>query len=269
MSPTTRPESPRVSVIVPAYNEAENLAIMLPSLPPVHEVIVVDGNSSDDSATAVARAMPSARFIRQTRQGKGNALACGFAAATGDIIVMFDADGSADPAEIVPMVRALETGADYVKGSRSIEGGGSVDLTVIRSAGNRSLTALVNRLFDTRYTDLCYGYNAFWRDILDVLDLPPVDGIDPSVRVWGDGFEIETILNCRAARAGLQIFEFPSFELTRIHGRSNLHAVRDGLRVLRTILAERRREAGPLRPETTAALPVSPAPEHATIATAI
>lgn len=237
---SVRPHEPAVSIIVPAFNEARNLEFMLPALPPVHEVIVVDGGSHDDTVETVARVMPEAQLIQQTRRGKGNALSCGFEAATGDIIVMFDADGSADPAEIIPMVNTLRNGADYAKGSRTVSGGGSVDLTVIRSVGNAGLTTLVNVLFGTRYSDLCYGYNAFWRDILPVLDLPSTKMASDEM-LWGDGFEIETVINCRVAQADLKIKEFPSFELARIHGASNLNAVRDGLRVLRTIMAERRR----------------------------
>lgn len=239
-----RSSRPTVTVVVPAYNEARNLEIMLPSLPPVHEVIVVDGRSRDHTAEVVSRILPGARLIQQSRRGKGNALACGFEAATGDTIVMFDADGSADPGEIPLMVEALVAGADFVKGSRAMFGGGSVDLTPLRSAGNRALTGAVNAFFRTRYTDLCYGYNAFWRDILDLLELPPTSGVPGDEMVWGDGFEIETVLNCRVAKAKLRVSEVPSFELARIHGASNLNAFRDGMRVLRTILAERSRPVG-------------------------
>ena len=230
---------PRITIVVPARNEARNLEIVLPQLPPVHEVIVVDGHSGDDTAEVVARVMPQARFLQQTRRGKGNALAIGFEAATGDVIVMFDADGSADPKEIPDFVAALTSGADFAKGSRVIAQGGSEDITVVRDLGNRALTMLTNLLFRTRYTDLCYGYNAFWHDVLQHLSLP-------SSRLqsaqWGDGFEIETLINCRVAAADLQIHEVPSVELERIHGASNLNAVRDGLRVLKTIVTERFRD---------------------------
>src|ERR1700754_718061 len=162
--------NPRVSVVVPTRNEARNLEIVLPAIaavrPSVHEIIVVDGHSTDDTVETAHRLLPWVKVINQTRTGKGNALACGFAAATGDLIVMFDADGSADPAEIPAFVAALVAGADFAKGSRFTAGGGSDDITPLRFAGNAGLNLVANTLFGTGHTDLCYGYNAFWADIL-------------------------------------------------------------------------------------------------------
>jgi glycosyltransferase involved in cell wall biosynthesis len=230
--------------VIPARNEARNLELVLPELPEVHEVILVDGHSVDGTVEVARRLMPDIRVVHQTRKGKGNALAAGFAAATGDVIVMFDADGSADPSEIPSFIEALTGGADFAKGSRFLTGGGSADITRFRSAGNLGLNALANRMTRAQYSDLCYGYNAFWVDVLDTLDLPdphlaPSDGTD--VMLWGDGFEIETVINCRIAFAGLIITEVPSVERPRIHGESNLNPVRDGMRVLKTIITERRR----------------------------
>ena len=233
---------PRVSVVIPTLNEARNLPHVFARMPPnIHEVIVVDGHSVDDTL-AVARAMcPDVRIVMQTRRGKGNALACGFAAATGDIIAMVDADGSADPGEIPRFVRALLDGADFAKGTRFAKGGGSDDITRIRRLGNRFLCAVVNVLYGTKYTDLCYGYNVFWRRHVGVLGLPatspPASCGDEML--WGDGFEVETLVNIRVPNAGLKVTEVPSFEHSRIHGVSNLNAVRDGMRVLRTVLTER------------------------------
>lgn len=256
------PEDPTISVVIPARNEARNLEVILPLLPPVHEVILVDGHSVDGTVEMAQKVMPGIRVVQQTRTGKGNALACGFAAATGDVIVMFDADGSADSAEIPAFVAALVGGADVAKGSRFAAGGGSEDITAFRRLGNLGLNLLTNVLLGTRYTDLCYGYNAFRRDILPHLDLP--DAAEPTPAdgrmIWGDGFEIETVLTCRMVAARLRVVEVPSIERLRIYGDSNLHAVRDGFRVLRTILDERRNAGvAPVRQRSSVRLPSRPA----------
>jgi glycosyltransferase involved in cell wall biosynthesis len=191
------------------------------------------------------RLRPGIRIVQQPGKGKGNALAAGFAACTGDIIVMIDADGSTDGREIIQFVGALVSGADFVKGSRYAAGGGSEDLTFTRRLGNTILRGLVNRLYGTQYTDLCYGYNAFWARHLDVLNIDC------------DGFEVETVMNIRAAKAGLKVQEVPSRERSRIHGESNLRAIRDGWRVLKTILREYRRPVPTPRPKPATATPTA------------
>jgi glycosyltransferase involved in cell wall biosynthesis len=219
----------RISVVIPTMNEAANLPHVFARLPfeELFEIILVDGRSTDDTIDIARELCPSVRVLLQDGKGKGNALACGFAAARGDIIVMLDADGSTDPREIPAYVDALFEGADFAKGSRFTDGGGSVDITPFRSLGNRFLNGTVNALFGTRYTDLCYGYNAFWADVR------------PTINVDCAGFEVETLINVRVAKAGLNVAEVPSVEYERIHGVSKLHPIRDGLRVLRTILTER------------------------------
>jgi glycosyltransferase involved in cell wall biosynthesis len=215
----------RVSVVIAAMNEAENLPHVFARLPEgLHEVILVDGNSVDGTVHVARRLRPDIRILAQTGRGKGNALSDGFAVCTGEIIVALDADGSTDAAEIPRFVAALCNGADFVKGSRFAQGGTSTDITRAR---NHVLNAVVNALYGTHYTDLCYGYNAFWARCL------------PYMRVDCDGFEVETLINVRIAKAGLVIHEVPSYEHPRLHGSSNLHAVRDGSRVLRTIVLER------------------------------
>ena len=238
--PSARTARPRVSVVIPTLNEARNLDHVFAALPAgLHEVILVDGHSVDGTPDVARRLRPDVRVVNQTRTGKGNALACGFAAATGDIIVMIDADGSTDPAEIPRFVEALTSGADFAKGSRFAPGAGSTDITPLRKLGNKLLGLAVNLMYGTRYSDLCYGYNAFWARHAPAFGL---QAESPGQRkVWGDGFEIETVLNLRASAAGLAITEVPSFEHARIHGESNLRTLRDGQRVLRTILTEWRR----------------------------
>jgi glycosyltransferase involved in cell wall biosynthesis len=235
---------PKVSVVIPAKNEARNLPHVFAGLPRgLHEIILVDGDSTDDTVSVARKLRPDITIIGQTRKGKGNALACGFAAATGDFIVMLDADGSTDPAEIPRFVDALIEGADFAKGSRFMPGAGSSDISRIRQMGNFWLNKVVNLLYGTRYTDLCYGYNAFRRECLSVMDLDAGEPTDHGAEEmhWGDGFEVETLINVRIAKAGLRVAEVPSFERSRYYGTSNLNAVSDGIRVLRTIHAERRR----------------------------
>jgi glycosyltransferase involved in cell wall biosynthesis len=224
--PSTAPAT--ISVVIPTLNEAANLPHVFARIPEcVDEIVIVDGHSTDDTVEVARALRPDVRIVLQRGKGKGNALACGFAAAHGDIIVMIDADGSTDPAEIPAFVAPLLEGADFAKGSRFMEGAGSVDITPLRGLGNKALNGTVNILFGTAYTDLCYGYNAFWRHCLE------------HMQVTCDGFEVETLINVRIARAGLKVAEVPSMELQRIHGESKLNPWRDGRRVLKTILKER------------------------------
>jgi len=193
----------------------------------VTELIVVDGHSTDGTVDVVLSKWPEARIVHQDGKGKGNALACGIRLSTGDITVMLDADGSTDPAEIPRFTGALVNGFDFAKGTRFAVGGGSEDITHVRRLGNRFLVGVVNMIWKVRYTDLCYGYNAFWTRHARLVHAPC------------NGFEVETLMNIRAASAKtLRIVEIPSFEANRRNGVSNLNATRDGLRVMRTILAE-------------------------------
>jgi glycosyltransferase involved in cell wall biosynthesis len=165
-------------------------------------------------------------FRHPENRGKGAALRSGFKVAKSDIIVMLDADGSTDPGEIPAYVSALLSGADFAKGSRFAQGGGTADMPWYRRFGNWCFVTLVRLLFGGSYTDLCYGYNAFWADVLPALNLD------------GDGFEIETIMNVRALRTKLKIVEVPSFEDRRRYGEGRLRTIPDGWRVLKAIFRE-------------------------------
>jgi glycosyltransferase involved in cell wall biosynthesis len=224
------PQDLRISVVIPARNEAENLFHVLPYLANlIGEVILVDGRSTDDTAEVASLVLPSIRIIHQTSRGKGDALRLGFAACTGDIIVMLDADGSTDPRELPRFVEALRNGADFAKGSRFLPGGSSSDITLFRRMGVIFLNGVVNLCFQAKFTDFAYGYNAFWRRCL------------PQLEIDVEGFEIDAMLTVRALRAGLRVQEVPSNERNRIHGRSNLNSIRDGWAILRMTLREWRR----------------------------
>lgn len=219
---------PLISIVIPAMNEEPNLPFVLPKIGRwIDEVILVDGRSQDRTLEMARSLYPGIRVVHQTDRGKGAALRAGFEAARGDVIVMLDADGSTDPGEIPAFVGALVAGAEFVKGSRFAQGAGTEDMSLIRKLGNGALVLTVRLLFGGRFSDLCYGYIAFWKRVLPALDLD------------SNGFEIETQMCIQALRAGLRIVEVPSIERRRIHGKSNLRTLPDGWRVLRTILHER------------------------------
>jgi glycosyltransferase involved in cell wall biosynthesis len=251
---------PRVSVVVPVLNEARNLPRVFAQMPPdVNEVILVDGDSVDGTVTVARQLRPDVRIVMQTGRGKENALACGLAVATGDILAMFNGDGSADPGEIPRFVKALLDGADFAQGTRFAKGGGSNEITRFRRLGNRVLSGLVSVLGGMRCSDLCYGYNVVWRRHVPVLGLDAAPSPAPGGGVsWGDGFEVETLIHMRVAQARLVVAEVPSFEHPRVHRVSNLNALGDGMRVLQTILTERRRAH---RPPPTAAVSAHAKPQ--------
>lgn len=222
-----KPET--VTLVIPVKNEAGNIAWVLEQIPDcVDEIILVDGHSTDATLVTARCSRPDVRVVTQQYAGKGDALRAGFLAASGDILVMMDADGSMSPQEIPHFLYFLRNGYDFVKGSRFMGGGGSLDITRLRRLGNQVLLQLVNTLYRTHLTDLCYGFCAFHRRYISFLDL------------MTPGFEIEARMTISAVQAGLRIAEVPSFELPRRHGRSNLRTFRDGTRVLRAVLREHR-----------------------------
>lgn len=233
-----------LTVVIPTLNEAENIVPVLRQLRRFDDILLVDGFSSDGTPELARIERPDVRIIQRPPRGKGDALRAGFAEATGDVIVIMDADGSMDPGEVEVFAAMIAVGFDLVKGSRMACGGGSHDLTTIRLLGNAALCKLANTLFKTQWTDLCYGYLAFRRDCLSRLALT------------ADGFEIESQILGHAALSRMRIAEVPSVELPRISGDSHLNARRDGTRILRAMLASRlapraKRSAVALRPIVT------------------
>jgi glycosyltransferase involved in cell wall biosynthesis len=227
-SGSSQPRRQTVSVVIPTLNEEENIGWVLERMPSiVDEVILVDGHSSDRTVEVARAARPDIVVVPQHFRGKGDAIRVALAAATCDLVVMMDADGSMEPSEIYRFVTPLLNGYDFVKGSRFLAGGGSTDLTALRRVGNQALVRVANTMFLVRFSDLCYGFCSFRRNSVSALALT------------AHGFEIETELVVHALKAGLRIAEVPSIEMPRRCGTSNLHAFRDGLRVFRTLLRER------------------------------
>lgn len=222
----------RVSIIIPTLNEVQNIKHVFPYIPIfVDEIIVIDGNSQDGTRDEILKYRKDAKIVIDECPGKGNALRRGFEIATGDLIIMMDADGSNDPGEIHVLLEPVLNGYDVSKGSRLLPGGGSADFTPFRKFGNKIFVTIVNSMYGSNYTDLCYGYRAFKKDALH------------KMRCVSNGFEIETEQSIRMIKAGLKIKEVPSFEAKRRYGNSRLHAVRDGLRILTVIVGEYLREA--------------------------
>ncbi len=218
-------DRPQISLIIPTLNEEKCLLFLVPRIPAgVDEVILVDGHSTDRTVEVAKQLRPTIKILYQPGRGKGDALRHALLHAQGDVIVTLDADGSMDPGEISRFVRPILDGYDYVKGSRFLPGGGTEDMTAHRRFGNWVFTVLVNLLCRTRYTDLCYGYNAFRRDVVGRLDLR------------ADGFDVETEMNIRASQLGLRVVELPSFERRRFHGSGKLRSLRDGAMILLTVL---------------------------------
>jgi len=217
---------PYVSVVIPTLNEEKNIAELLRKLRDElarysHEIIVVDGHSRDKT---VSIARHFGVKILYDNHGKGSALIKGMYAAKGSIIVSMDADLSNKPKEIPLLVTGIESGYDVCMGSRFLTGGGSEDMPLLRVFGNKVFVLLVNLLYGTRYTDLCYGYRSFSRRALK------------SMKLDEKGFGIETEISIKAKKSGLKVLEIPSYEKRRGAGDAKLRTVRDGFKILKTIL---------------------------------
>ncbi len=217
----------KITVVVPTLNEAENIKEVFPNIPEfIDEIVVVDGNSIDKTREEILKYRKDARIIIEKPNGKGAAIKIGFENATGDLIVMMDADGSHDPRELPVLLEPILDGYDVANGSRLLPGGGSSDFTPLRKFGNAVFVAMVNWMYGAKYTDLCYGYRAFKKAALEKIECD------------SKGFEIETEQSILIRKAGLRVKEVPSFEARRKNGNSNLSTFGDGYKILNVILKE-------------------------------
>lgn len=225
LPPTTA--APTVSVVLCALNERESLSYVLGRIPPwVHEILLVDGHSTDGTQALARELRPGVRILEQPGFGKGDALRHGVCQAGGDIIVTLDADGETDPEEIPRFLEPLLLGYDFAKGSRRASG--FADKPMHRRFGNRAIAAICNLLYGTRFTDLCSGYNAFWRRVAE------------RVNLWADdGWNYEPSIIARALRGRLKVVEVLQRGGSRVGGRSKLPGWGQALRAIRALVRER------------------------------
>ncbi len=217
----------RVSVILPTRNEEGCIGRVLKEMPRevVDEVVIVDYHSTDKTAEeAKAELRPTDKFVAQKGKGYGGAFREGFDIASGDVVVMMDADGSHNPADIPALVEKVRRGYEYVMASRYTTGAHSYDDTIIRWIGNRVFTWMTNMVHGTRVSDSLYLFTAITREGLKKLNLK------------SDGFEFCTEILVKAHRAGLSFAEVPAIERLRFAGRSKVNAFWHGLKILRMIL---------------------------------
>jgi glycosyltransferase involved in cell wall biosynthesis len=219
---------PEISVIICSFNEEKNIGYVLPKIPKwVDEILLIDGHSTDETVAVAERLLPNINVIFQPNKGKGDALKCGFKHASKDIIVTLDADGATDPLEMNKFVKALLNGYDFAKGSRFLERL-PAKKPLHRMFGNLLIAACFNALYLTRYSDLCSGYNAFWRKQLGLINMNS-----------SDCYEDEPLLISKAKKAGLRMTEIGHVDFGRIEGESKSPGWRQGFKAMKTITRER------------------------------
>ncbi len=215
-----------ISVVIPALNEGKNIGRVIKEVKKIldntdYEIIVVDGHSIDGTAR-IARSCGAK--VMYDDVGKGSALIAGLNAAKGNILVSMDADLSTDPKEMGLLIDGIKIGYDVCMGSRFMAGGSSEDISPVRKLGNMFFVLLVNYLFGSNYSDMCYGYRSFRKSVLKKLDLKET------------GFGIETEISIKAVKHNLKVLEVPSIEKERLAGETKLHTFRDGYVIFRTIV---------------------------------
>ncbi len=222
---------PRISVVIPVYNEAATVAEVVRRVEATglaREIIIVDDGSTDGTVELV-RALEKEHtevraFFHPSNRGKGAALRTGFAAVTGDVVIIQDADLEYNPAEYGRLLQPILDGeADVVFGSRFLGGPHRV-LLFWHYVGNRLLTLLSNALNNLNLSDMETCYKAFRAEILQ------------GIEIKSDGFDFEPEFTAKAARLRLRIYEVPIGYHGRGYEEGKKITWRDGVRALWAII---------------------------------
>ncbi|HET6204862.1 MAG TPA: glycosyltransferase family 2 protein [Planctomycetota bacterium] len=225
----------RLSVVVPVYNERATILEIVRRVreaPFEKEVLVVDDGSTDGTAEVlreIAGGDGNVRVLRHERnRGKGAALRTGFAAATGEIVLVQDADLEYDPADYPALLRPFLDGkADVVFGSRFLGGPGARVHLFWHYVGNRLLTLFSNMLTNLNLTDMETGFKVFRREVLE------------RMRLRSEGFAIEPEITAKVARLRVRVFEVPIGYAGRSYSEGKKITWHDGIAALFAIVRYR------------------------------
>lgn len=215
----------KLSVVIPCYNEIHTLSAVLNAVReapgPDKEIIVVDDGSTDGTRELLEKDVDRklARVIYlETNRGKGAALRAGFAAATGDVVIVQDADLEYDPADYPLMIQPIvDNQADVVYGSRFIGHRPHRVLYFWHRVGNGLLTFLSNLLTNLNLTDIETGYKAFRREVIQSLDIEE------------DGYGFEPEITAKVARGHYRVYEVGIGYFGRTYAEGKKIDWKDGL----------------------------------------
>jgi glycosyltransferase involved in cell wall biosynthesis len=220
----------RVSFLIPAYNEAANIAEVLErvdALPFDKQVIVVDDGSTDGTAEIAGR-HNGVMLLRQPNRGKGAAIRHAIEHIDGDIAVIQDADMEYDPAEVPALIEPIEQGhADVVYGSRLTGGRPQRAYMFWHLVGNKFLSLLTGVLYNTTLSDMETGYKAFRSEVLRSLDLRQSD------------FSIEPEITAKVCLRNLRVYELPISYYGRTYAEGKKITWVDGFRAVWVLVATR------------------------------